>query len=40
VPLDRGFSGVSFGILYVVLPMDMSCAIAFENFLSQTLMGE
>jgi len=33
------FSNISFGILYVVLPMDMKCATTFETFLSQTLKG-
>jgi hypothetical protein len=36
MPLDRGFSGVSFGILYVVLPINMSvcynpCKFSLSN---------
>jgi hypothetical protein len=39
MPLDRLFLVVSFGILYDMIPIEMSCTITFEKILSRTLMG-
>jgi hypothetical protein len=37
--LDRGFSKLSFDILYLVLPINMACVAAFAKFHFQALMG-